>query len=83
MKPFGNDAAKPGINRRSFLGITGALAAGTITNALAAPASSGASAPRPAPGRRKLGTLEVSNVGIGMQNMGRKYDTTVPYRPNK
>jgi len=28
-----------------------------------------------------LGKLEVSAVGIGVQNMHRKYDTSVPYRP--
>ena len=32
-------------------------------------------------GRRKLGKLEVSSVGLGVQNMSRKYETTVPYRP--
>ena len=32
-------------------------------------------------GRRKLGSLEVSSVGLGVQNMSRKYETTVPYRP--
>ena len=31
--------------------------------------------------RRKLGTLEVSSVGIGVQNMSRKYTTEVPSRP--
>jgi aryl-alcohol dehydrogenase-like predicted oxidoreductase len=31
--------------------------------------------------RRRLGTLEVSAIGIGVQNMHRKYETTVPYRP--
>ena len=31
--------------------------------------------------RRKLGTLEVSSVGLGVQNMHRTYQTTVPYRP--
>ena len=30
-------------------------------------------------GRRKLGQLEVSAVGLGVQNMSRKYETTVPY----
>jgi aryl-alcohol dehydrogenase-like predicted oxidoreductase len=34
-----------------------------------------------APGRRRLGRLEVSAVGLGVQNMSRKYETTVPYRP--
>lgn len=33
--------------------------------------------------RRKLGgTLEVSSVGLGVQNMHRTYPTTVPYRPD-
>ncbi len=31
--------------------------------------------------RRKLGSLEVSSVGLGVQNMSRKFNTTVPYRP--
>src|SRR6185436_15159829 len=30
------------------------------------------------PGRRRLGTLEVSAVGMGVQNMHRRYETTVP-----
>jgi len=38
-------------------------------------------ATNPLPGRRRLGTLEVSSVGLGVQNMSRKYETTVPYRP--
>jgi aryl-alcohol dehydrogenase-like predicted oxidoreductase len=32
------------------------------------------------PGRRKLGTLEVSSVGLGVQNMSRTYQTTIPSR---
>lgn len=32
-------------------------------------------------GTRKLGKLEVSSIGLGVQNMSRKYDTSVPYRP--
>lgn len=31
-------------------------------------------------GRRKLGSLEVSSVGIGVQNMSRTYQTTIPTR---
>jgi len=31
--------------------------------------------------RRKLGTLEVSSVGLGVQNMSRTYQTTIPTRP--
>ncbi len=30
--------------------------------------------------RRKLGTLEVSSIGLGVQNMSRTYQTTVPTR---
>ncbi|MDX1642251.1 MAG: aldo/keto reductase [Balneolaceae bacterium] len=31
--------------------------------------------------KRKLGSLEVSCIGMGVQNMARKYTTTTPYRP--
>jgi len=31
--------------------------------------------------RRMLGTLEVSSVGLGVQNMSRTYQTTIPSRP--
>lgn len=31
--------------------------------------------------RRKLGTLEVSSIGLGVQNMWRTYQTTIPSRP--
>ena len=31
--------------------------------------------------RRKLGSLEVSSLGLGVQNMSRTYETTIPYRP--
>lgn len=31
--------------------------------------------------RRKLGSLEVSSLGLGVQNMSRTYQTTVPSRP--
>lgn len=33
-----------------------------------------------APAKRKLGSLEVSAIGLGVQNMSRKYDTSVPWR---
>jgi len=32
------------------------------------------------PGRRKLGSLEVSSIGLGVQNMSRAYQTTIPTR---
>lgn len=71
------------IDRRRFLQSASALAAapllgGAASQALAAPALGAAAT---APGRRRLGTLEVSSVGIGVQNMARRYETTVPYRP--
>ena len=31
--------------------------------------------------RRKLGHLEVSSIGLGVQNMARTYQTTIPARP--
>lgn len=31
--------------------------------------------------KRKLGKLEVSSVGMGVQNMHRKHNTVIPYRP--
>jgi Aldo/keto reductase family len=75
------------IGRRSFLMAAGSLAAtpllsGTATRAFAqTPGSSGAGAAE-AIGRRMLGSLEVSSIGLGVQNTSRKYDTTVPYRPD-
>jgi aryl-alcohol dehydrogenase-like predicted oxidoreductase len=71
------------IERRRFLQSAGALAAApllgamTPTDAIASPAT----APMAAMGRRRIGKLEVSSVGIGVQNMSRRYETTVPYRP--
>lgn len=34
-------------------------------------------------GRRRLGSLEVSSIGIGVQNNFRKYTTEIPYRPEQ
>lgn len=31
--------------------------------------------------RRRLGSLEVSSLGLGVQNMSRTYQTTIPHRP--
>lgn len=44
--------------------------------------STGATSPQPSivQGRRKLGSLEVSSVGLGVQNMSRTYQTTIPNR---
>jgi aryl-alcohol dehydrogenase-like predicted oxidoreductase len=75
------------MGRRDFLGVGAGLTAaallpGTDAVAQAAPQGSrGSALPSLRPGRRRLGRLEVSSVGLGVQNMSRKYETTVPYRP--
>ncbi len=69
--------------RRAFLGAAGTLAAASALAGGASSASAQATAPsgtRPNIGRRKLGTLEVSSLGIGVQNMSRTYQTTIPTR---
>jgi aryl-alcohol dehydrogenase-like predicted oxidoreductase len=73
------------MGRRGFLGVAGSLAAvpllgGTISQALAQATGSGSDAAGQTSGRRKLGSLEVSSVGLGVQNMSRTYQTTIPAR---
>src|SRR5580765_4726130 len=73
-----------GLGRRDFLLTAAGLAtvpllAGLITTAAAQTSATSAS-PVTVSGRRKLGTLEVSSVGLGVQNMHRTYQTTIPYR---
>jgi hypothetical protein len=74
--------------RRDFL-MKAALAGATValssvplvgSQPQATPTTPGGGSPKLS-GRRKLGSLEVSGVGLGVQNMSRKYETTVPYRP--
>ena len=72
--------------RRTFLQFAGAVAAapllgGLPTQGYARTASSNGTPAAQATGRRRLGRLEVSSIGLGVQNMSRKYETTVPYRP--
>jgi aryl-alcohol dehydrogenase-like predicted oxidoreductase len=81
MKNFEDKTSQGGLDRRSFLGVTAAAATGTVLGGLALPANVKSNTQAPKNGRRKLGTLEVSNVGLGVQNMSRKYETSVPYRP--
>ena len=71
------------MGRRAFLASMGSLAAAPLigSTAVGAFAQAPPSAKAPALDRRKLGSLEVSSVGLGVQNMSRKYETTVPYRP--
>lgn len=75
-----------GIGRRRFLGVTGGLAAAPLFDAEEARAAGktklfGSVATTQVHGRRMLGALEVSSVGIGVQNMARTYQTTIPTRP--
>jgi aryl-alcohol dehydrogenase-like predicted oxidoreductase len=74
------------LGRRSFLLSAGALAAtpllGGAATRVPAQEAKRSSAPAPnATGRRRLGSLEVSSVGLGVQNMSRTYQTTIPSRP--
>jgi aryl-alcohol dehydrogenase-like predicted oxidoreductase len=83
-----NDPQTNGVNRRDALK-TGLLLAGGALLANAhnafsanAPMDSTNSGKEPKTlSRRKLGKLEVSSVGIGVQNMSRTYYTTIPSRP--
>jgi aryl-alcohol dehydrogenase-like predicted oxidoreductase len=81
MRNFHDNGTKRSLDRRSFLGVTGAVAAATITGGLSVPAATERSTHVNVIGRRKLGSLEVSSIGLGVQNVSRKYETTVPYRP--
>ena len=74
------------MGRRSFVLSAGALAAapllgGATNRAAAAPATLKRPPAAGVVGRRKLGSLEVSSVGLGVQNMSRTYQTTIPNRP--
>jgi hypothetical protein len=83
------DSALP--SRRTVL-VTGLhLAAASVVVGLAAcaptqnattPAQNDTSANSPQQsilqGRRRLGSLEVSSIGLGVQNMSRTYQTTIP-----
>ncbi|MFP3848036.1 aldo/keto reductase [Pseudomonas sp. W5-01] len=73
------------ISRRLLLGAMGGAAmapvlasAGTTLGAASIDAHR---APSSSTGRRKLGALEVSSIGLGVQNMSRTYQTTIPSRP--
>ena len=66
--------------RRGFLLAAGSLATTPLIGQAQGQAPATAS-PASLAGRRKLGTLEVSSLGLGVQNMGRTYQTSVPSRP--
>jgi aryl-alcohol dehydrogenase-like predicted oxidoreductase len=72
------------LDRRSFLRTTGLIAAATMTGGLSFPviarASGSASSKSLVNGRRKLGKLEVSSVGLGCQDFTGTFYATHPSR---
>jgi aryl-alcohol dehydrogenase-like predicted oxidoreductase len=84
-----NDNAGKGLNRRSFLKsgifLTGAAMLPFPDKVFASLSSNKGSrnkgTDKKSLSRRKLGTLEVSSIGLGVQNMSRTYQTTIPSRP--
>ncbi|PSB10618.1 aldo/keto reductase [Pleurocapsa sp. CCALA 161] len=79
-----NGSALP--NRRQVLGFGIGLTAASLLTRRTAQAqgqgATGANTPsqHTLTARRRLGTLEVSSVGLGVQNMSRTYQTTIPKR---
>ncbi|WKL48922.1 aldo/keto reductase [Flavobacterium pectinovorum] len=76
------------MDRRSILKTAGLALAGSallpfhsLANSRIAELNSEESNTLLAPEKRKLGKLEVSSIGIGVQNMSRNYQTTIPSRP--
>ncbi len=72
------------ISRRRLLTFAASVAAAPIlagAPSFASGASNAAQQPVKTPGRRRLGSLEVSSVGLGVQNVSRTYQTTIPSRP--
>lgn len=75
--------ADSGFSRRNLLKTGLALAGGSLVGcATGAPLkqTSQNALPNTVQERRKLGTLEVSSIGLGVQNMSRTYQTTIPSR---
>ena len=75
-------------SRRKFLTASAGIAAGaSVLPSLGLSQVANASPAKPSMssqsgiGTRQLGALTVSSVGMGVQNMSRKYDTSKPYRP--
>lgn len=73
------------VSRRSLLAAAGVLAAAPLASGACAQSNGASPTIANAPQtdvskRRKLGSLEVSAVGLGVQNMSRTYQMTVPTR---
>ncbi len=71
-----NDHDQDGVRRRDLFAMGAALPAIAVGTAASAQPRG-----QPRPGRRRLGSLEVSSIGLGVQNMTRTYQTTIPTRP--
>lgn len=67
-------------HRRTFLATSGGLAAASLLGGATSTAAAASAAAPPPLGKRRLGALEVSALGLGVQNMSRTYQTTVPNR---
>jgi aryl-alcohol dehydrogenase-like predicted oxidoreductase len=79
-----NDKPKDAIRRRDFVALGLGMTAGALVPSAALAQAQSVSRPSEVStdlGKRRLGKLEVSSIGLGVQNMARKYETTVPYRP--
>jgi len=70
------------VGRRDFLMAAAGLAVAPFIGCAhgSRPSSSSPAAATQGLGRRRLGTLEVSSLGLGCQNMSRTYQGTVPER---
>ncbi len=71
MQNSDDNSTKGSLNRRAFLGlsglgVTGAVAVATIASGLSTPAAADRTTQAHVNGRRKLGSLEVSSVGLGV-----------------
>ncbi|AWH33250.1 aldo/keto reductase [Stenotrophomonas sp. SAU14A_NAIMI4_8] len=72
--------------RRTLLKGAATLAALPLATAMTSATANAAAAPSPTTteprmhGRRMLGALQVSSLGLGVQNMSRTYQTTIPSR---
>lgn len=76
-----NDKTK-GVGRRGLLGAGLALPALAATAVSARTPVQAARTTQVTPtDRRRLGNLKVSSIGLGVQNMTRTYQTTIPTRP--
>lgn len=82
MENTTNDKENNSINRRKLFKTGLALAGGSLLSSVVkAEKLAPENIPTTNVGRRKLGnTLEVSSIGLGVQNMHRTYQTTIPTR---